>query len=979
MSSIDPFAEPLPATFVVGIDLGTTNSAVCYVDTRRAEWQAEIFPIPQLVAAGQVEARDTLPSFHYQPTAAELQPGTLQLPWHASTKGVSASNATAPNYAVGFYARDFGAMIPGRLISSAKSWLCHPGIDRTADLLPWNAAEDVDKISPVEASSRYLSHLRSAWNAAHPQHPLEQQDIVLTLPASFDEVARELTIAAAARAGLPKVMLIEEPQAAFYAWINKHRQNWDQLVTPGQKILVCDVGGGTTDFTLIRVREQAGTSGEPGLVQFHRVAVGEHLLLGGDNFDLALAQYLENKITGGKKLAPRQWDVLLRVGRKAKEQLLGDEVPESVTLSLPGSGSRLIGDSISVELTREEVNKLLVDGFFPSIGLEERPASRRSGFQEFGLPFATDAAITKHLASFLQTHRHAGDDANASPITADADPARPDIVLLNGGVFCSPVLRQRVTQSIAKWFRSPSQPDWSPLLLENDRLDLAVARGAAYYGMVRRGQGVRISASLARTYYLELDSHEQAICLVPGNAEPGTTLAPMPQTFELLLSQPVEFRLLVSSTRLTDTIGQVVPVDPDQMRPLPPIRTAIRTARRNEQQLATVRVVAHLTEIGTIELECVETVGERRWQLQFDVRGATQTNHGQQDNRGEALGVLDDSAWKACDDLLQATFSEEGAAHPDSLYKSLIEAIGLDKNDWPPTLLRRIWESLLQLEGGRRKSALHEARWLNLVGYSLRPGYGLPVDDFRVAETWKKVQGKLVHSAPHCRTESLILYRRIAGGFSAGQQRALAEPLVATVKALYKRATAGNTPAPTGKGSASKAVEANLSPHESLELFRLLGSLELLPVSLKRELGQHLLVLSSKRRFESQRSAIFWALGRLGTRSPIYGPLNTTLPTADAEAWIQELLTWAINAPAHALDGLIAPLQLAVVQLSRRTEDRYRDISDALRQQVAQWLQASDAPPHQIELVSTGGTLAQEEQAKILGDSLPKGLRLRDA
>lgn len=973
MSSPDPFAEPLPATFVVGIDLGTTNSAVCYVDTRDSKWQAQVLDIPQLVAPSQVEARDTLPSFHYQPTSAELQPQALQLPWSAK-----ADKQTSANYAVGFYARDYGGSAPGRLIASAKSWLCHPGVDRTADLLPWNAAEDVEKISPVEASSRYLAHIRAAWNAVHPQHPLEEQDIVLTLPASFDEVARELTIAAAAKAGLPKVMLIEEPQAAFYAWINKHRDNWDQLVTPGQKILVCDVGGGTTDFTLIRVRQQPSENGASGLVQFHRVAVGEHLLLGGDNFDLALAQYLEHKITGGKKLSPRQWDVLLRVGRKAKEELLGDTPPPAVTLTLPGSGSRLIGDSLSVELTKEEVDRLLVDGFFPTTELADRPANRRSGFQEFGLPFAADAAITKHLSSFLQTHRFAGEEATTwDESTPSPDPARPDVLLLNGGVFCSPALRQRVVQTIAKWFASKGQPNWQPQLLENDRLDLAVARGAAYYGMVRRGQGVRISASLARTYYLELDSHQQAVCLVPGNAEPGTTLPAMPQTFELVLSQPVEFRLLVSSTRLTDTIGQVVSIDPEQMRPLPPIRTAIRTARRSEQTVATVQLVAHLTEIGTLHLECVETTGDRRWQLQFDVRSATQTDRPEQDTHGESLGVLDESVAQACEALIAATFSDNGTASPDALYKSLTEAIGLDKSDWPPTLLRRLWESLLQHESGRRKSAAHEARWLNLVGYSLRPGYGLPVDDFRVAETWKKVQGKVIHPAATCRTEALILFRRIAGGFSAGQQRALAEPLVSTVRALHKRATAGNTPAPGGKGTATKAVEANLSPHESLELFRLLGSLELLPVTLKRELGQLLLVLSSKRRYESQRLALFWTLGRLGSRTPIYGPLNTTLPASDAESWTKEIVTWATAAPPETLQGILAPLQLAVVQLSRRTDDRYRDISESLRNDVDRWLTNTRAPAHQIELVTKGGLLEQEEQAKILGDSLPKGLRLR--
>ena len=423
----DLLEQDAPSRYVVGIDLGTTNSAVSYVDTSqepgdtpRDARRVQPFAIAQLVDFGQIERRETLPSFHYQPPAAETGGGEtgggetgggrLRLPWSTDD----------PQFAVGCFARDHGALTPGRQVVSAKSWLCHTGVDRTADLLPWQAAAEVDRLSPVEVSARYLRHVRDAWDAAHPTERLADQDIVLTLPASFDEVARELTVSAGKAAGLPRIVLIEEPQAAFYAWIDAHRDPWQDKVEPGQKILVCDIGGGTTDFTLIRVRE-----GEEGRVQFHRVAVGDHLILGGDNLDLALAQHLESRIGQQQALSPRQWDALLGNCRMLKEQLLGDDGPDSITVNLSGGGSRLIGGGIQIPVTRDEVHKVLLDGFFPQVALDERPQDKASGFREFGLPYAADPAVSRYLAAFLTAHRHAGDDPG-SPDPADHDPADHD-------------------------------------------------------------------------------------------------------------------------------------------------------------------------------------------------------------------------------------------------------------------------------------------------------------------------------------------------------------------------------------------------------------------------------------------------------------------------------------------------------------------------------------------------------------------------
>ncbi len=999
------------ARYVVGFDLGTTNSAVAYVDSAEEPWRIKTFAVPQVVAPGQIEARETLPSFHYQAAASELAAGALRCPWQKAE----------PNYAVGFFARDQGALAPGRLINSAKSWLCHTGVDRTAPLLPWQGAADVDRLSPVEVSSRYLVHVRDAWNARFPRHPLAEQDFVLTLPASFDEVARELTVRAAALAGLPRVVLIEEPQAAFYAWIYAHTDDWDRLVEPGQKILVCDIGGGTSDFTLIRVRR-----GEGGKVQFHRVAVGDHLILGGDNFDLALAKHIEQKLG---KLEPRQWAVLVRICRAVKETLLGPEAPERLTLTLPGSGSKLLGAGLQVELTGQEVREVLVEGFLPPVALDEKPVTRRSGFQEFGLPFAPDAAITRYLAAFLTAHRHVAMEESERP--ADHDPARPDVVLFNGGVFESPLLRKRLLQVLASWFDGSQQtanddrlaadgtsaPEaaladlpsaakraghWRPIVLDNDRLDLAVARGAAYYGMVRRGQGVRIAAGLARTYYMGVESGPaaaeppsplsplpspvlSAVCLLPAGIEPGHDVELAERRFDLLVSEPAEFPLFVSSTRLTDKPGELVPIDRERMTPLPPMRTVLRTRKEKKKGTGpicaqhpegrsgkldlspfssseTVGVTLHarLTEIGTLDLWCSEIGGRRSWRLQFDVRSATQTDVAAHESQAESEGMVDENIWRECHALIERTFGEktgETDDKPEGLVKRLVAATGMSRNQWPTSLCRRMWEALMEFEAGRRRSAVHETRWLNLLGFALRPGYGLAVDDWRVAQTWTTLQGKFAHAAANVRVEGWILWRRIAGGLAAGQQQALAEPLLGLVRGLHRQLTTGK-----GRGEFGFAV------HETAEMWRLLGSLELLSAAAKTELGGILLDVLPKRKMQPVRPAMVWAVGRLGARSPLYGPLNTVVPAAAAGDWLTKLIRDRGNESAEC--------QLAVMQLTRRTDDRYRDLAEKLRREAVDWLSLANAPAHFVELVRTGGALDSDEQGLVFGESLPKGLRL---
>jgi molecular chaperone DnaK (HSP70) len=966
-----------PSRYVVGFDLGTTNSAVSFVDTEQQPWRIETFAVPQLVAPGQVEARETLPSFLYLPASGELPPEAVRLPWQGK-KGTGPICAEHPSgrpgkldlspfsALVGFFARDHGTMVPGRLIASAKSWLCHSGIDRTAPALPWHAAADVELLSPVDASAGYLAHVRGAWDARFADYPLSQQDFVLTLPASFDEVARELTVKAAARAGLSRVVLIEEPQAAFYAWIYAHADDWQERVEPGQKILVCDVGGGTSDFTLIRVRE-----GQGGEVRFHRVAVGSHLILGGDNFDLALAQHVEERLGRGK-LDPRQWGVLVRSCRHVKETLLGDDAPERLTINLPGSGSSLLGGGLQVEITADEARKLLVDGFFPEVALDEKPVQRRSGFQEFGLPYAPDAAITRYLAAFLTAHRRVGlDEGDAA---ADHDPARPDIVLFNGGVFASDLLRRRLLDVLESWFPGGDDRRWEPQVLANDRLDLAVARGAAYYGMVRRGLGVRIAAGLARTYYIGVETEAEkktedggqgaevpvAMCLVPAGMEPGGDVDLNERTFNLRVSEPVEFPLFVSSTRLTDRPGELVPFDREQMIPLPPVRTVLHTRKKSDSQSIAVNLHARLTEIGTLDVWCSEVAGRGNWRLQFDVRSATQTDVAAHEAQGEREGFVDEATWDEFRSLILATFGPEGKESPEGLAKRLGRAGGMNRRLWPMSLLRRIWETLMDVEPGRRRGPVHEARWLNLLGFSLRPGYGLAVDDWRVDETWRTLWGRLIHDAVICRAEWWVLWRRIAGGLAAGQQQALADPLLGLVRGWHRHLIGG-------KGSSGKGGSASLGSHETAEVLQLLGSLELLPTAGKIEMGGLLLDLLPRRKVEPLRPAIAWALGRIAAREPVYGPYNSVVPAEVAAKWLKRLLEAAASEPVW---------QLAVMQTARRTQDRYRDLPDRTRAEAVRWLESEDASAHFIELVREGGQLDADEQGLVFGEALPKGLRI---
>ncbi|QEF96757.1 Chaperone protein DnaK [Stieleria maiorica] len=933
-------AAQSPPRYVVGIDLGTTNCAMCYVDTSQPEWQVATFRIPQWVDLGQIEKRETLPSFHYELTPSEA--GGQNTGQSTAQEGGLGwqSDTDARSSCVGVLARDAGARHPGRRINSAKSWLSHDGVDRTADFLPWHGDADVPRMSPVAASAKYLDHLRGAWDDAFPDHPLNEQDVVITLPASFDEVARELTIKAAKQAGLKRVYLIEEPQAAFYAWINGHRKDWTDLVRPGQLILVCDIGGGTTDLTLIRVRP-AGADNDQ--VQFHRVAVGRHLILGGDNMDLAVAKLAEAKLNADSGTGPpsaSQWDRMVQAARSVKESMLDPGRGDTFTLHVAAEGAKLLSGAIQVELTADEIDATLLDGFFPRVKLSDRPSRQQSGFQEFGLPYAADPAVTRHLAEFLSEHRRSGIDQQD---TESAD--RPDLVLFNGGVLAAPAIRQRIVDSLRDWFEKPGET-WQPQVLASPRLDLAVARGAAYYAMVRRGQGVRIAANLGRSYYMQVQHDPPAaLCLIPGDAEAGQKFRADDHPLHLQVGAPVQFPLWVSSTRLADRVGQLVSIDPNEMSALPPICTALVRGRRREETELNVCIESELSEIGTVGMYCVDAEHGKRWKLEFDIRSTLETDRDAHTGSGEMGGVVDSDTVEACADAIQSTFGDDADVKPNQIVKRLESITESGRNDWPPTLIRELWQFMADHETGRRKTPAHEARWLNLAGFCLRPGYGVAVDDWRVQQMWRLLHGRLAFPASQSRTESMIMWRRIAGGLTAGQQQQLAAPMLATLRSKSRR----------------------IEPHEANEFWRLVASLERLDVRQKIELGDIALKEFGRKKNVRLRPALLWALGRLGGRQPAYGPLNTTVPVDKAQSWIESLI--AIAPPE-------SDVPLTIVQLGRKTGDRYRDINESTRQRAVDYLRSRQADDHFISLIREGGTLDRDEQTAVFGDSLPLGIRL---
>ncbi len=930
--------------YIVGIDLGTTNSAVTCVDLEASREGAQprssiqIFKIPQFSAPGEISNLEILPSFLYLPGEHELPKGAMNLPWDTEMATIT-----------GTFARDQGAKVPKRLVASAKSWLCHGRVDREAPILPWGSDESVKKVSPIKAVSFYLAHIREAWNHRMnrmEEFLLENQTVIITVPASFDEVARDLTVKAAAMAGLKNITLIEEPLAAFYSWLSLHEKEWEEFITPGELILVCDVGGGTTDFTLITLKNKDGNP------VFERIAVGDHLILGGDNMDLALARRSEVRLKGSQSspMNMDRWQALCHQCRAAKEEILSGAAVSKI-ITLVGGGRRLIADTVSTTLDQKEVEETVLEGFFPLVDPSD-PLSEaaRQGMTEFGLPYAQDPAITRHLIRFLQ--QHAEDIESALP----GHDIKPDLILFNGAALKPGIVQDRIARAIERRF-SDREGLSATRVLVNAELDLAVALGASYYGLVKKGRGVRVDSGSARAFYLQVhlegddntnaapgtNENGVAVCLVERGMPEGTTNELTNRKFSVLANQPVAFHLYSSSFRSGDAVGDVITLD-DSVTPLPPLQTIIKFGKKAGERSLPVQMEAHYTEVGTLALSCRSLASPHRWKFQFQLREAAR-NISVTDEEVLEQQIID----QAVQTVQEAFTQSSPATDPAGLVKAMGRMISLPKEKWPLGFIRVLADALQPLAAERKRGIDHESRWLNLMGFCLRPGFGDALDDHRVKKLWKiHHNGPLQPKNAQVRSEWWVLWRRVAGGLSSSEQRLLAQNLSSLLK-------------PSKKGKNQK-----IAPQEEMEAWMCLANLERISVPEKIAWGNLLLETLKKKKVRHQ---YWWSLSRIGSRDPLYGPVDLVVDAPQTAEWIQEILK------NHWPDP--KPVGLALAQMARLTGDRKRDLDPAVVEQVIAWLSPYDWARIPLQTLKEVRFMEDTEKSALFGESLPSGIRMR--
>lgn len=897
----------MSGSLAVGIDLGTTHTVVAW-SVIAPRFEPAVFAIPQLVGRGEIEARELLPSVLYAPPAGE----STSDPW-----------GDAP-WAIGEHARRRGQEVPGRVVMSAKSWLCHSGVDRTAAILPWGAGDDDDappKLSPVHAAARVLSHVRTTWDAAHPEHPLSEQQVVLTVPASFDQVARQLTLRAATAAGLT-VRLLEEPQAAFYDTM--HSGGLD-AIEPGLT-LVCDVGGGTTDLTLIRV--ERGADGE---VDVSRVAVGRHLLLGGDNMDLALAHLCEPRLVARpERLDARRFAQLVLACKAAKERLLGGGPGDDAPVTVAGSGSSLVGSTLSTRIGRQEAEQVVLEGFLPQVARDARPARGRVGLVAFGLPYEHDPAITRHVAEFFARH-------------AEGERA-PRALLLNGGVFRARRIAERLVDVIASWGDQP------PRLLEGGDPDLSVARGAVVYALALAGHGVRIGGGTAHGYYVGIEGAgaRRALCVVPRGAKEGERHSAGARELALRLGEPVRFELYASDAA-TDAPGAVVQLDDERFERLPPVATTFDADSAERGSEVVVAVEGELSAVGTLELACVETRPDhpRRWALAFELRARAE-----EPRRQPGSLRPDKTRFDQAREAIERVFGKprEGVREREvkDLLRELERLLG-ERASWSGELARALFDVVGPLHKARRRSADHERVYWMLAGFCLRPGWGHPLDPKRIRIVYPLFeQGLAFQDETRGWQQFWIAWRRIAGGLDEALQlriRDRIDPFLAPADEPRKK--------PKG-----------FRPQARDEMLELAAALERVPEGRRAELGRWLL----ERTWTDRNPRLWAAIGRIGARAPAYASAHHVVSAKTVERWLDHLLRekWDEMPPAAR----------AAVRLARVTGDRARDLPEPLRERVAQALERGGAPDDWVRAVSELVPLGDADRAEFFGEELPVGLRL---
>ncbi len=899
----------------VGIDLGTTNTVVAWADD--ADPTPRLFEVPGLVSPSEVETAPLFPSLLYAPIEGE----TVVDPW-----------ADAP-WALGTFARRRGREVPGRLVQSAKSWLCHAGVDRRAAILPWGVTGDTPRLSPVEASERVLRHVARTWDAAHPSRPLAAQSVVLTVPASFDEAARELTVEAAERAGL-RIRLLEEPQAAFYDFMSRGGDfGLERLLASRDEaeVLVCDVGGGTTDLTLIRVFRAGGE------LALERVAVGRHLLLGGDNIDLTLAHLCESRLLEApERLDPTRFAELVLSCRGAKERLLGVDAPDHVMIALRGSGSTLVGSSRSVRIERDEVERLVFDGFLPAVARDARPERARTGFVAFGLPYEHDPAITRHVASFFARH-------SQKPL--------PDALLLNGGLFRAERAAARLRDVVSQF------GDGEVELLPLAEPDLAVARGAVAFGRSLVGQGRRIGGGSARGFYVAVDvgGERRALSIVPRGAKEGERHR-AGRGLTLRVGKPARFELYASDELETHTPGTVIALDDERLQPLPPVTTRFDVKDAGATPEIAVALEGELSAVGIVELSCIELEppaerAPRRFRLAFELRSGDRPSERPPESRARPESVAPEQrlaeARAAIDRCFGKGRAEVKAREIKDLVRELERLLG-ERRYWTLDTNRQLFDALVPGQAARRRSEDHERVFWMLAGYCLRPGFGDPADATRVVRLGALFGEGVAFAAARSWQQFFIAFRRIAAGLEEALQQSIRDLLDPFVIPSGVRAKKSKT----------------WKPQAPEELLELVSWLERVPAERRAELGRALL----ERTWTSKDPRIWAAIGRVGARVPTYASVHHVVAGNIAERWLDHLLRERFSE--------IPTAARAAFELSRRTGDRARDVSESLRREVLVQLAAAKAPEEWLEAVREVVPVLPTERATAFGDELPVGLRL---
>jgi molecular chaperone DnaK (HSP70) len=904
---------------VVGIDLGTSHTSLAWAPTTAQSAPREL-AVPQWVAGRRKDARVLVPSVAYAPLPGEL-PETAA-------------------WIVGEYARIRSRETIGRGISSAKSWLGHSGVDRLGAILPWGAeGTELAKLSPVDVSRMLLEHVRRAFEAAHPELSASAQHFVLTVPASFDQTARKLTLIAAERAGL-SVRLLEEPQAAFYEYLGQPADELSALVAErgSCRVLICDIGGGTTDLSLIDV-ELGGEA-----LAFRRSAVGRHLLLGGDNMDLALARRAEKKL-GGEALDAERFGQLLSAAQAAKEALLSEAPAERHALQIMARGADLLGSALSVELERSDAVELVLDGFFPLTAAGELPAGRRSGLTTFGLPFERDPAITRHIWEFLERH---------------ASGRLPDALLLNGGVTRAPLIRARLLDCFRSWARTAGG---SVILLSAPDPELAVCRGAVRYGLSLVGQGPRVEGGAARGYYVGVDAQgpaRRALCVVPRGAKEGERHVLAARRFELVVGRPARFELYSSDSALHPP-GALVEIDAE-FEALPALTSRVEFEGAAQDSRVEVQLEGELSAVGTLELECTLVPGSGgaadgaarpRCSLEFALQSSAAAPASGVAQPPPSAGVLKarvSEAEEAVRRVLGKGRKDVTARETKDLLRALERLLG-PKKDWDLELSRRLVDVVLACSKGRQRSEDHERVFWMLAGHCLRPGFGHPRDAERVRELWTTFESGLsFRDSERNWQQYWIAWRRVAGGLSEPMQmdmRALLDPSLAPAERKLKK--------PKG-----------FRPQAALEMLELASHLERVPALAREELGGWLL----DRTWVDRDPRLWSHLGRIGARIPTYASAHYVVRASAVERWVEQLLRERWSEVGTAAQS--------AVRMARVTGDRHRDLREKLRVEVADALSRADAPREWIRSVLELVPVTEAERQEQLGDDLPLGLRLID-